>query len=405
LSHASPLLSGYRTDGGPWAVATLHPPARFGARARAVATLHPPGAHDPTPLGSEQLSALATAAARELRWGLWAVSEEMRHWRSRAMRIPDATIRDDALYAIAHKRTHADGAALFWTLPERRNLHLLRLLVAYELIWDFLDNLSERAVLAGRLDGRRLHQAIPDAIDTEAPLVDYYQDIPVGDDGGYMHSLVQACRDCCRNLPSYPLVRTAALEEANRAQVLALNHHPDPAQRELLLKDWVAREFSESQEAHWCELSGAASAPLTIHALLALAAESSCTEEEIGQVRAAYCPWVSATTTMLDSYVDQVEDLLHSDHSYISHYPSHHRALSLRLLVARASYAASSLPDGHKHAVIAASMIAMYLSKDSARSAELRATTESYIHAGGSLTRLLLPILRVWRAVYRLRSA
>jgi tetraprenyl-beta-curcumene synthase len=405
LSHAYHPLSGYRTDGGPWAVATLHPPTRAGSRPRSVATLYPPAAPDPTPLGSEQLSALAAAAARELCWGLWAVSEEMRHWRSLAMRIPDATIRGDALYAIAHKRTHADGAALFWTLPVHRNLHLLRLLVAYELIWDFLDNLSERAVLAGRLDGRRLHQAIPDAIDTEAPLADYYADIPFADDGGYMHSLVQACRDCCHNLPSYPLVRAAALEEANRAQVLALNHHPDPAARELLLKNWVAREFSEDHQAHWCELSGAASAPLTIHALLALAAEASCTEEEIGQVRAAYCPWVSATTTMLDSYVDQVEDLAHRDHSYISHYPSHCRVLSIRLLVARASHAASSLPDGHKHAVIASSMIAMYLSKDSAHSAELRAITESYIHAGGSLARLLLPILRAWRTAYRLRSA
>jgi len=405
LSHASHLLSACPTRARNRDVATLHPPSGASRRARDVATLHPPAPHDPTPLRCEQLSALALAAARELRWGLWAVSEEMRHWRSRALRIPDATIRGDALYALARKRTHADGAALFWILPERPNLHLLRLLVAYELIWDLLDNLSERAVAAGRLDGRRLHQAIPDAIDPGGPLLDYYEDIPFGDDGGYMHALVQACRQCCRNLPSYPAVRPAALEEANRAQVLALNHHPDPHRRELLLKDWVAREFSEPHEAHWCELSGAASAPLTIHALLALAAESSCTEEEIGRVRAAYCPWVSAATTMLDSYVDQAEDHDHSDHSYISHYSTHDRATSVGLLVRRACHAASELPDGHKHAVIATSMIAMYLSKDSARTAELRATTESYIYAAGSLARLLMPILRAWRTAYRLRSA
>ena len=139
--------------------------------------------------------------------------------------------------------------------------------------------------------------------------------------------------------------------------------------------------------------------------LLALAADSSSTEQDIQRVRAAYCPWVSAATTMLDSYVDQLEDTHHHDHSYISHYPSSRRALHIGHLVARASYAASSLPDGHKHAVITASMIAMYLSKDSARSPQLRATTESYVNAGGSLTRLLMPVLRAWRLAYRLRSA
>ena len=56
------------------------------------------------------------------------------------------------------KRTHADGAALFGTPPCWRNMHLLRLLVAYELIWDFLDNLSERAAAAGDIDGYHLHR-------------------------------------------------------------------------------------------------------------------------------------------------------------------------------------------------------------------------------------------------------
>ena len=42
-------------------------------------------------------------------------------------------------------------------------------------------------------------------------------------------------------------------------------------------------------------------------------------------------------------------------------------------------------------------MVAMYLSKDSARDPALHATTDSFVRAAGSLTRLLLPILRLWR--------
>jgi hypothetical protein len=50
-------------------------------------------------------------------------------------------------------------------------------------------------------------------------------------------------------------------------------------------------------------------------------------------------------------------------------------------------------------------MVAMYLSRDSAYTPELRASTRTLVDAGGSLTKLLLPILRTWRIAYGLRSA
>src|ERR1700727_123609 len=131
---------------------------------------------DPTPLGSRQCWALAMATTREVFWGLPAVSAEIRRWRLRALGIPNPIIRADALNALRKKRTHADGAALFWILPKRRNLDLLRLLVSYELIWDLLDNLSERAAAAGRIDGRQLHLAVAEAIDPPLSTFAYYPD-------------------------------------------------------------------------------------------------------------------------------------------------------------------------------------------------------------------------------------
>lgn len=361
-------------------------------------------ARNPAPLSVGQLWALGRAATRELLWGLHAVSEEIRRWRTYAQTIPDEPIREDALYVLEHKRTHVHGAALFWTLPRRRNQQLLRLLVAYELIWDFLDNLNERA--AGTTNGHQLHLAVPEAIDLAAPLSDYYRHHPWRDDGGYLRALVETCRTGCRALPSYPLVREVAVREARRARVLALNHHPNPIQREAQLKQWVASEYPGHQQASWWELSGAASAPLTIHALLALAAEPHCSESEIAGVCAAYSPWLSATTTMLDSYVDQPEDLHNGDHSYVSHYPDPDSAVrGIRTLVQTSIAQACALRNGQRHAVIAASMIAMYLSKDTARTPQLRAGTDTFIRAGGALTRLLLPILRAWRVGNTQRSA
>jgi len=282
----------------------------------------------------------------------------------------------------------------------------LRLLVTYELLWDLLDNLSESAAAHSRTDGYVLHLAIAEAIDPRAPISDYYRNHPWRNDGGYLHSLVKACQQGCSSLPAYPLIREIALSEARRAQVLALNHHPDPTHRDTELQRWVVEEYPGERRVNWWELSGAASAPLTIHALLALAAVPACGENDIARTYAAYCPWLSAATTMLDSYVDQPEDIQHAAHSYIAHYPTPDSALrGIQGLVLRSVIEARSLDNGHKHAVIAAAMIAMYLSKDTARTPQLRAGTSTFIRAGGSLTRLLHPILRAWRMAYRQRSA
>jgi tetraprenyl-beta-curcumene synthase len=109
---------------------------------------------------------------------------------------------------------------------------------------------------------------------------------------------------------------------------------------------------------------------------------------------------------MLDSYVDQSQDTAHGDHVYVAHYPTPELAVEAMIrLVRRTLTEARALPDGERHTVIAACMVAMYLSKDSARSAPIRASTATLVRAGGSMTRLLLPILRLWRAVYGQRSA
>ena len=96
------------------------------------------------PLTGQQLAALAAATSRQVRWGLRAVAHEIALWRGRAAHIPDDRLRHDALAALHRKRGHADGAALFWTLPRARNPALLRLLVRYELLQDLLDTLTER---------------------------------------------------------------------------------------------------------------------------------------------------------------------------------------------------------------------------------------------------------------------
>jgi tetraprenyl-beta-curcumene synthase len=352
-----------------------------------------------------QLVALAHATARELTWGLPGVAREVHAWRARATGIPDAAIRQDALGALKSKRGHSDGAGLFCIFPRVRCLELVRLLVSYEIAWDFLDSANERGAAAGQTNGRQLHRALVDAFEPNRPISDYYRYHQWGDDNGYLRTLVCACRDSSTQMPSYEHVRPLLVREATRAQVLAINHDLDPARRDTTLQKWAATEFPDETEVRWFEMSGAASASLTIHALLALAAEPWCSASDIARTFGAYFPWISAATTMLDSYVDQVEDYRNGDHSYIGHYPAPEIATRrLYQLIQRSLQKASALPSGERHVLLVACMTAMYLSKDSARTPRMRNTTRNLAGAGGTLTKVLLPILRLWRMAYGQRS-
>jgi tetraprenyl-beta-curcumene synthase len=342
--------------------------------------------------------------ARELTWSLPHVAHEVRAWRRLAGTAPDAAIRDDALSALAHKRGHTDGAALFCILPRTRSRSLLRVLVAYEIMWDFLDSANERGAEAGTANGRQLHRALRDGLDPSRATCDYYRHHPCSDDGGYLRSLVEGCRQCCSSLPSYAHVNPWLAREALRTQVLALNHDVNPVRRDTTLQAWATRERHSSHNVCWFELTGAASASLTIHALLALSAEPRCSTADMARAQQAYFPWISAATTMLDSYVDQIEDAANSDHSYVAHYPSQTAVPRIRGLIQHSMNEAQSLAKSEQHILIVACMIAMYLSKDSACSPALRETTQRLVTAGGSVTRLLLPILRLWRLAYAQRS-
>ncbi len=359
---------------------------------------------NPAPLTLRQLHALAAATIRQLGWGLRSAARETRNWRTRAAQIPDREIREDALSALADKRGHIDGAALFWTIPQRRNTHLLRLLVAYQIMWDLLDNLSERGATAGRTNGEQLHTALIDALDRVRPIRDYYRWHPSKEDGGYLRVLVEASRQACQRMPSYFAIRETVIRDARRAGVQAINHEPNQTTRASALRVWVLGEKSGEEDMSWYEFAGAASAGLSIYGLLATSA-GQAHSSDIDRVYGAYFPSISAVTTMLDSYVDQAEDAQTGDHSYIAYYPTTASVVpSIARLMRCGLDATRPLQQAERHRVIVACMIALHLSRDSAWSMTLRRGTGQLARSGGSLTLLLMPALRLWRIVYSQRS-
>ena len=110
--------------------------------------------------------------------------------------------------------------------PPERRAALARSLVAYQLMLDYLDGVSERPAADPLANGLRLHRAFEVALDPDAAHEDYYALAPADEDGGYLQ---RADRDLPR-----AAARAALLSRRSAAPLLrqarlcgesqALNH-------------------------------------------------------------------------------------------------------------------------------------------------------------------------------------
>ena len=211
-------------------------------------------------------------------------------------------------------------------------------------------------------------------------------------------------------------VKPFLMRAAGHSGVLGLNHDPDPARREQALKQWaddlLPAGLAGPENKRWYERAAGSSAWVTVLAMLALAAEPRrsvggwAQDNEVARTYDAYTRWIAPTGTMLDSFSDIAEDRASGEHSYVAHYPSMDEAVErVSELVRRSRSEARALPGGARHSVLVSCMIAFYLSKDSVRAPELRASARQLRRAGGPLVELLLPVLRLWRTAYGQRSA
>lgn len=348
------------------------------------------------------MAALVFVVAYQLAYGLRTVAGEVGVWRARAAAAADRSLREDALDALATKRPHLDGAALFATLAPQPKRHLVRALIAYEAALEYLDNTNERAVSAGVANGVQLHTALVHAVDIPSLDFDHYRHHPWRQDCGLLGAMICACRASCSRLASWATAGSHVVAEAQSTEVLALNHAPSAELREFLIRAWAARQTPLEHRAAWFERAAASTGSLTVHALIAAASDPHLTPTDARRVRVVY-PWLSFAATMLDSYVDEPRDISDQMHSYIGHYrdlPTF--ADRLAGVLGSSLTALAGLPNGRRHVVIAASMVALYLSSDTARCAERRAGTRRVVAACGSVTRLLAPVLRAWRVAYQL---
>ncbi len=238
---------------------------------------------DPLPLSPRQVWALLALPSQASCSGdCGSRRERFGRWRRRALAIPDAPhsrrrAQLDRTQARPHRRRRPvlDPAAAARPEPAAAARRLRDHLG--------LPRLRQRAWSgrrARRTDANSIwrwsRRSIPGS-----PISDYYRYHPWHDDGGYLRALVEACREDCAALPSYGRVRSLGRSRSEpRAGSRA---EPRPRLRAVATRRSQrvggAGVRRRSSEVTWFELSGAASASLTMHAFLALAAEPACTEQ------------------------------------------------------------------------------------------------------------------------------
>jgi tetraprenyl-beta-curcumene synthase len=331
------------------------------------------------------------------------VREQLSRWKAIARAIPDPALRAIAIRKLTDERFNVETAAAIATIakPSHRR-DSTRAIVALQVMYDYLDLLTEHPVASAPADSDCLYEALLDAVTLEPVTLepdiagDYYHGHPGSPDGGYLGELVKTVKTSLAQLPAGHSVEEVMLHGAKRcAQAQRLCHQGAGAVIAEPAQGWT--QAASDTDLRWPETLAAASASvLCLHAQIAAAADVHTTRREAEALDAAYLS--IGALTMLDSILDQDPDLATGELNYLRLYESP-AAMSIRLaLIARdAKRRAQTLPQGSHHVVTLLGIAAYYCSAIDKLGADTRGLTKPLRGELGPRFTLTLAIMRAWR--------
>ncbi|SCM82516.1 Tetraprenyl-beta-curcumene synthase [uncultured Sporomusa sp.] len=326
------------------------------------------------------------------------VDHELDNWHSYATEHGMRELADQALASIQSKKFHCQGGSVYSLYKGVPTRDFVRLVVALQTISDYLDNLCDRAGIADEAAFRQLHLAMTDALDPDRPVSDYYAAYPYKDDGGYLSKLVMTCRQEVAKLPSYHLVKTEILRQAELYSELQTYKHLDSSVREEKMLTWINRHLPGYPELTPWEFAAATGSTLGMFMLSAAAHNPSLTPQAVSQIAAAYFPWINGLHILLDYFIDEAEDRLGGDLNFVFYYTSPEETLArLTYFTEQARTQAHGLPEAAFPRTVVDGLLAMYLSDPKADVPPTRAIRDSLLHTAGLYPRLMYRLCRLLR--------
>ncbi len=333
-------------------------------------------------------------------------------WEERARAIPDPVLRASATVKLCDERFNAQVAATLATLaPRSRRRSVVEAIVALQVLYDYVDLLSEQSPLDPEVNAR-LFTALTDAVEidlNEEPGSgaggpgDYYCH---REDGGYLQALSDTVRAALEGLPASGAIAEIARGAAARcAQAQILNHQASGSGSRSGIdgvREWATQQASGTSLG-WQEfLAGATASVLAIHALIAAAADPRTTRADAETLDGVYIS--IGALSMLDSLIDREEDIAAGQLGYLQYYEDPQQLASRLAPLAREALArARELPNGAHHIVTLVGVVAYYASAPAARSDFARPLIAPLRRELAPLIAPTLALMRGWRLAKRVR--
>jgi len=334
---------------------------------------------------------------RVYRYVIPEVREQLRVWRSRADRMPDPELQRQAIASMTSKQFHCQGGAVYAIANLEMRHILIPLIVAFQTISDYLDNLCDRSTSMDPDDFRRLHQSMLDAVDPAEPLHDYYAFRPEKEDGGYLNELVKTCQASLKLLPSYAQVAGPVRELVGLYCDLQVYKHIRHDLREEALQSWWKLHEPRFPAISWNEFAAATGSTLGVFMFFLAAADPELKPGTVKAIHEAYFPYICGLHILLDYLIDQEEDEIGGDLNFCSYYDGMDQTIDrIAMIVVEARERAEHLEVPEFHRMIIEGLLALYLSDPKVSRQKQVKQVSRELMKGSPLMRLFFLVNSMW---------
>ncbi len=333
------------------------------------------------------------------------VRRELRRWSQRASAIPDLRVRELAVDKLQREHFNAEVAATLATLVAKRHRkRVVEAIVAVEIMYDFLDALTEEPHDQPLARGEHLYRLFTDVFPAVRADERRAHQARAEDDSGYLLDLSATAREAIATLPASSVVADVGRRAAVRCAAGQIRVHAAAQIGTEQLEQWAQRGAAETEGLAWREyLAGSVASVLAVHALIVASADQRMTTLQADEVDAAYLS-IAALSTMLDSLVDYERDLSAGDPWLVRLYGEPELlGAHLASVAERATGQCRQLPHSAHHLMTLLGVVAYYTSAPETQSERVSPTVKR-LHS--ELRPMILPTLAVmhaWRMAKRAR--